>query len=110
MFLFGDAHQNNFRESEGSVVAISNALARSSEGKEDVSLKVTEAASILKLGTSSDFALCGSRKRVRPHAHLCRMAASVNAAILRGLVIQCARSHLMRCFCACRMVPSAGTR
>ena len=68
MFLFGEAHQDNFRQSEGSVVAISNALARSSEGKHDVSLKVTESSSILMLGTSSDFALCGSRKRVRPDA------------------------------------------
>ncbi|BDA42677.1 probable protein MCM10 homolog at N-terminal half [Coccomyxa sp. Obi] len=63
MFLFGDAHQDNFRESEGSVVAISNAAAGSSNRKEDVCLKVEESTSILKLGTSSDFALCGSRKR-----------------------------------------------
>ncbi|CAL8467671.1 g7209 [Coccomyxa elongata] len=63
VFLFGDAHQNNFRESEGSVVAIVNALAGSSKGKDEATLKVTESTSILKLGTSSDFALCGSRKR-----------------------------------------------
>ena len=69
VFLFGEAHQDNFRESEGSVVAIVNAVAGSSKGKDEATLKVTESTSILKLGTSSDFALCGSRKRVRPHAH-----------------------------------------
>lgn len=62
MLLFGDAHQDHFRESEGSVVAIFNAEA---DGKGGLTLKVNESSSILKLATSSDFALCGSRKKVK---------------------------------------------
>ena len=69
MFLFGDAHQDHFRESEGSVVAIFNASA-DSDGKGGLSLKVNEPSSILKLATSSDFALCGSRKKVIRPVHL----------------------------------------
>ncbi|EIE24646.1 hypothetical protein COCSUDRAFT_46891 [Coccomyxa subellipsoidea C-169] len=61
MFLFGDSHQEHFRESEGSLVAIMNAVAES-DGK-GLTLKVNEASSILKLATSADFAFCGSRKK-----------------------------------------------
>ncbi len=68
MFLFGDSHQEHFRESEGSLVAIMNAVAEN-DGK-GLTLKVNEASSILKLATSADFAFCGSRKKVSRHVHV----------------------------------------
>jgi hypothetical protein len=63
MFLFGDAHEEHYRESERSVVAIFNAKAEV-HSKGELTLKVSELGSILKLGTAADFAFCGSRKKV----------------------------------------------
>lgn len=64
MLLFGDAHQEHFRETEGSVVAVFNAAADKDGMGGGVTLKVNESASILKLATACDFGLCGSKKKV----------------------------------------------
>lgn len=63
MFLFGNAHEEHFRESEGSVVAIFSARTDTDQ-KGKLSLKVFEPEAILKLGISADFAYCGSKTKV----------------------------------------------
>lgn len=63
MFLFGNAYEEHYRESEGSVVAIFNAKA-DTDNKGEVALKVFELDTILRLGTSADFAYCGSKTKV----------------------------------------------
>jgi len=64
LFLFGDAHQSLYRESEGSIMAICNAQVSAGGQGKDISMKVSEPSSVYKLGTSADFALCGARKKV----------------------------------------------
>ena len=63
LFLFGEAHQAHFRESEGAVVALFDARLDVRDG--EAALKVAEERCVLKLGTSADFALCGAKKKAR---------------------------------------------
>ena len=73
MFLFGDAHQSLFRESEGSIMAICNARASAGGPGQGVSLKVSDPSSVYKLGTSADYALCGARTKVMVRMEALRM-------------------------------------
>ena len=63
LFLFGEAHQAHYRESEGAVVALFDARLDARDG--GAALKLFEERCILKLGTSADFALCGAKKKAR---------------------------------------------
>jgi minichromosome maintenance protein 10 len=60
--LFGDAHAEHWKETEGSLVAVVAAKASKSEGR-DLSLSVDRGAQLFKLGTSADFALCKGERR-----------------------------------------------
>lgn len=63
VYLFGDAHQSLYRESEGSVMAICNARVSAGGEGRGLCMKVQDPSSVYKLGTSADFALCGARKK-----------------------------------------------
>ena len=63
VYLFGDAHQSLYRESEGSVMAICNARVSAVGEGRGLCMKVQDPSSVYKLGSSADFALCGARKK-----------------------------------------------
>ncbi|KAK9830984.1 hypothetical protein WJX81_005397 [Elliptochloris bilobata] len=60
-FLFGEAHQDHYREAQGAVVALFNARARREGSKFDLSIET--GASVLKLGTSADMGFCNAQKK-----------------------------------------------
>jgi hypothetical protein len=69
VYLFGNAHQSLYKESEGSVMAICNARVSTGGEAHGLSMKVQDPSSVYKLGTSADFALCGARKKASLSFH-----------------------------------------
>lgn len=62
LFLFGDAHRDHYKESEGAVLLITAPEAKLEEGR--LSLSTREAACLAPLGTSQDFAHCAGTTKV----------------------------------------------
>lgn len=75
LFLFGEAYQKHWKESEGSIIALLNAsvLPAKKEGHRegDVSLSLDQPTQLMKLGTSNDYGIC---KGIRKDGARCSMA------------------------------------
>ncbi|KAB1207540.1 hypothetical protein CJ030_MR7G007539 [Morella rubra] len=67
LFLFGDAHQKNWKEHAGTVFALFNGAVRKDAVGTGFSLSVYSPSQILKIGTSVDYGVCkGKRKDGMP--------------------------------------------
>lgn len=62
VFLWSSAHQEHWKETEGTVICLYNAVIRS-EGSSGPSLSISEPQQLQKIGTSVGFARCGGTRK-----------------------------------------------